>query len=164
MLKWQLSHDIHHALYKSTTTSSCQNHWRMQIKLGKRLLLWSFSYNNGYLIYEGKLMRLWSPLSNNELIGDIHLHISAFDEMGSRSKTKNSRKVAWIIGVLLFLRLIFIVLGVFWRRHSIGVQVDSSLIMFKYKGLHKATKNLLHKKYCYYNLLQQNICCERLPQ
>ena len=127
-------------------------------------LLWSLSYNNGYLIYEGKLVRLWSPSSPNELIGDIHLHISAFDEMGSRSKTKNSRNVAWIIGVLLFLRLIFIVLGVFWRRHSIGVQVDSSLIVFEYKDLHKATKNLLHKKYRCYNLLQQNICCQSLPQ
>ncbi|KAK7853271.1 g-type lectin s-receptor-like serine/threonine-protein kinase [Quercus suber] len=60
----------------------------------------AYSYNNKCLIYRGKLRNLEQLSSDNKLGGDFHVCVS----MGS--KIKISKKVAWIVGVLIVLILL----------------------------------------------------------
>lgn len=89
------------------------------------------------LIYIGTLRNLEQLSSDNKLCGDFHVRVS----MGS--KIKISKKVAWIVGVLIeLILLIGIVSSIIWR-HSTGAlkEMTFSLIMFKYIDLRRATKN-----------------------
>ena len=62
------------------------------------------------------------------------------------SKIKISKKVAWIVVLIVLILLIGIVLSIIWR-HSTGAlkEVEFSLIMFKYRDLRRATKNFSQK-------------------
>ena len=98
----------------------------MQIKLLKQLFLFCLLYNNECSIYRGTLRNLERLSSDNKLSGDFHVRAS----MGS--KIKISKKVAWIVGVLIVLILfIGIAFSIIWR-HSTGAlkEVEFSLIMF----------------------------------
>ncbi|KAF3960033.1 hypothetical protein CMV_015210 [Castanea mollissima] len=95
----------------------------------------AYSYNNECLIYKGTLINLRLPF-DNELGGDLHIRISASELAGS--KTKKSKKAAWVIGVPVVLILLTgIVLAIIWRGHYIGVleEVEFSLILFNYGKL-----------------------------
>lgn len=101
----------------------------------------AYSYNNECLIYKGTLRNLEQLSSDSKLGGDFHVHVS----MGS--KIKISKKVAWIVGVLIVLILLIgIVSSIIWR-HSTGAlkEVKFSLIRFKYIGFEKSNKELLPK-------------------
>ena len=106
----------------------------------------AYSYNDGCLIYERALIILQQLSSNKALGGDFHIRISASELVGS--KTKISKKAAWVVGVLaVLILLIGIVLAIIWRGHYIGVleEVEFSLILFKYRDLRRATKNFSQK-------------------
>uniref|UniRef100_A0A7N2L261 Uncharacterized protein n=1 Tax=Quercus lobata TaxID=97700 RepID=A0A7N2L261_QUELO len=101
----------------------------------------AYSYNSECLIYKGTLRNLEQLSSDNKLGGDFHVRISI------GSKIKISKKVAWIVGVLIVLILLIgIALSIIWR-HSTGAlkEVEFSLIMFKYRDLRRATKNFSPK-------------------
>uniref|UniRef100_A0A2N9IB65 Uncharacterized protein n=1 Tax=Fagus sylvatica TaxID=28930 RepID=A0A2N9IB65_FAGSY len=53
--------------------------------------------------------------ADNEFGGDLYIHISASELMGSKNKIL--RKVAWIVGVLVTL-ILSIGFAITWRRHS----------------------------------------------
>ncbi|KAM4126113.1 hypothetical protein ACB094_01G364300 [Castanea mollissima] len=101
----------------------------------------AYSYISECLIYRGTLINLRLPF-DNESGEDLHIRISASELAGS--KTKKSKKAAWVIGVPVVLILLTgIVLAIIWRGHYIGVleEVEFSLILFKYRDLRRATKN-----------------------
>ena len=103
-------------------------------------LCFAYSYSNGCLIYHGTLTNLQQLSSDDKLGGDFHVRIS----MGS--KIKISKKVAWIVVLIVLILLIGIVLSIICR-HSTGAlkEVEFSLIMFKYRDLRRATKNFSQK-------------------
>ena len=90
----------------------------------------AYSYNNECSIYKGTLKNLEQLSSDNKLGGDFHVRVS----MGS--KIKLSKKVAWIVVLIVLILLIGIVLSIIWR-HSTGAlkEVEFSLIMFKYRAI-----------------------------
>jgi hypothetical protein len=86
-------------------------------------------------------MNLQQLSSDNMSGGDLHIRIS------TGSKNKISRKVAWIVGVLVTL-ILSIVSAISWRRHyAVGSleEVEFSLILFKYPDLRRVTKNFSQK-------------------
>ena len=103
-------------------------------------ICFAYSYNNECSIYKGTLRNLEQLSSDNKLGGDFHVRVS----MGS--KIKISKKVAWIVVLIVLILLIGIVLSIIWR-HSTGAlkEVEFSLIMFKYRDLRRATKNFSQK-------------------
>ena len=90
----------------------------------------AYSYNNECSIYKGTLKNLEQLSSDNKLGGDFHVRVS----MGS--KIKISKKVAWIVVLIVLILLIGIVLSIIWR-HSTGAlkEVEFSLIMFKHRAI-----------------------------
>ncbi|GMY04994.1 G-type lectin S-receptor-like serine/threonine-protein kinase At2g19130 [Fagus crenata] len=105
----------------------------------------AYAYNNGCLVYQGKLQNLQQLSSDNKFGGDFQVRIAAFELMGSKNKIL--RKVSWIVGVLVTL-ILSITFAIRWWRHSfVGAleEVEFSLIMFKYRDLRRATKNFSQK-------------------
>uniref|UniRef100_A0A2N9IC01 non-specific serine/threonine protein kinase n=1 Tax=Fagus sylvatica TaxID=28930 RepID=A0A2N9IC01_FAGSY len=101
----------------------------------------AYTYYNRCGIYWVPLMNLQQLSSNNMSGGDLHIRIFA------GSKNKISRKVAWIVGVLVTL-ILSIGFAISWRRHSaVGAleEVEFSLILFKYPDLRRVTKNFSQK-------------------
>jgi hypothetical protein len=101
----------------------------------------AYTYYNRCGIYWVSLMNLQQLSSDNMSGGDLHIRIS------TGSKNKISRKVAWIVGVLVTL-ILSIVSAISWRRHSaVGAleEVEFSLILFKYPDLRRVTKNFSQK-------------------
>ncbi|KAF3953167.1 hypothetical protein CMV_021368 [Castanea mollissima] len=96
-----------------------------------------------------QLMSIQIP-SDTETGEDLYVRISAseqFELVGSR--TKMSKKAAWILGVLAMLILLLsIVLAIkLWKPSADGALEESefSLMLFKYRDLRKATKNFSQK-------------------
>uniref|UniRef100_A0A2N9IGP9 Receptor-like serine/threonine-protein kinase n=1 Tax=Fagus sylvatica TaxID=28930 RepID=A0A2N9IGP9_FAGSY len=101
----------------------------------------AYVYYNGCGIYQKRLMNLQQLSSDNMSGGDFHIRIF------TGSINKISRKVAWIVGVLVTL-ILSICFAISWRRHSaVGAleEVEFSLILFKYPDLRRVTKNFSQK-------------------
>ncbi|KAM3714798.1 hypothetical protein ACJW31_01G361100 [Castanea mollissima] len=90
--------------------------------------------------------------SDTEAGEDLYVRISAseqFELVGSR--TKMSKKAAWILGVLamliLLLSMVLAITPILWKPSADGALEESefSLMLFKYRDLRKATKNFSQK-------------------
>ncbi|KAK7821637.1 g-type lectin s-receptor-like serine/threonine-protein kinase, partial [Quercus suber] len=105
----------------------------------------AYAYYNECLIYMEQLRNLQLS-SDNEIGLDLHVRISASEQIelvGSR--TKMSKKVAWILGVfaMLILLLSIVLAIILWKPSADGALEESefSLMSFEYRDLRKATKN-----------------------
>ena len=110
----------------------------------------AYAYYNECLIYMEQLTNLRQLSSDNEIGGDLHVRISASEQielLGRR--TKMSKKVAWILGVfaMLILLLSIVMAIILWKPSADGALEESefSLMVFKYRDLRKATKNFSQK-------------------
>ncbi|KAF3956823.1 hypothetical protein CMV_018093 [Castanea mollissima] len=109
----------------------------------------AYSCYDECFLYMKQLMNLQiSP--GTETGEDLYVRISAseqFELVGSR--TKMSKKAAWILGVfaMLILLLSIVLAIILWKPSADGALEESefSLKLFKYRDLQKATKNFSQK-------------------
>ncbi|KAA8530881.1 hypothetical protein F0562_005495 [Nyssa sinensis] len=107
----------------------------------------AFAYDNGCLVWNGKLFNLQKLLLNDNSGSDFHVRIAASELAGNGVMTKT----AWIIvGTIggLFTLFGIIILVIFWRNKQMAgtnEEVGDSLILFKYRELRSATRNFSKK-------------------
>ncbi|XP_023906650.2 G-type lectin S-receptor-like serine/threonine-protein kinase At2g19130 [Quercus suber] len=109
----------------------------------------AYSCYDECFLYKKQLMNLQIS-SATETGEDLYVRISASERIelvGSR--TKMSKKVAWILGVsaMLILLLSIVLAIILWKPSADGALEESefSLMLFKYRDLKKATMNFSQK-------------------